>query len=188
MYEVSKIKEDLEKMLSEHRYQHSLNVAEVSQKLATIYNVSEEKAYIAGLTHDIAKEFTDEENRYYLKKYQLPESLLNPEYKKILHANIGALYVKDKYNLDDDICKAINVHTVASPDMDTLAKIIFVADKIEPNKSYIGIEEERKLATTNIDKALMLCLENNIKTLESKGKIPHQDTINTLNLLKKLDI
>lgn len=188
MYEVSKIKADLKNMLSEHRYNHSLNVADVSRKLAQIYHVDEEKAYLAGLTHDIAKEFTEEENQYYLNKYNLSEDLLKPKYKKILHAYIGALYVKDKYNLSEDICNAINVHTIASPDMDMLAKILFVADKIEPNKDYIGIEEERYLAYLNINKALILCLENNIKTLESKGKAPHQNTINTLNSLKKLDI
>ena len=188
MYEVEKIKEDLKCMLSERRYNHSLNVAEVAKELASIYNVNEDKAYIAGLTHDIAKEFSEEENRYYINKYNLSESLLNSEYKKILHAHIGAKYVKDKYNLDDDICKAINVHTVASPNMDILAKILFVADKIEPNKDYIGIEEERRLAYINIDASLKLCLENNIKSLISKGKQPHKNTIETLNLLKKLDI
>ena len=84
----------------------------------------------------------------------MDEYLLSDEYKKILHAHIGAKYVKEKYNLDDDIVKAIDVHTVAAPDMDILAKILFVADKIEPNKDYIGIEEERRLAYINIDKAL----------------------------------
>lgn len=188
MYEVEKIKEDLRGMLSERRYNHSLNVASVAKELASIYNVDEEKAYIAGITHDIAKEFSEKENKYYIKRYSLDESLLNPFYKKILHAHIGAKYVKDKYNLDDDISDAIDVHTIASPDMDTLAKILFVADKIEPNKDYVGIEEERRLAYINIDESLKLCLENNIKSLISKGKQPHNNTIATLNLLKKLDI
>lgn len=188
MYEVEKIKEDLRCMLSKRRYNHSLNVASVAKELASIYNVDEEKAYVAGLTHDIAKEFSDEENKYYLNSYHLDEYLLSDEYKKILHAYIGAKYVKDKYNLDDDICDAINVHTIASPDMDMLAKILFVADKIEPNKDYIGIEDERRLAYINIDESLKLCLENNIKSLAFKGKQPHKNTIDTLNLLKKLDI
>lgn len=188
MYEVEKIKQDLKCMLSEKRYNHSLNVAEVAKELASIYNVDKEKAYMAGLTHDIAKEFNEEENKYYLDKYNLSKSLLNSKYKKILHANIGAKYVKDKYNLDDDICRAIDIHTIASPNMDMLAKILFVADKIEPNKDYIGIEEERRLAYINIDASLKLCLENNIKSLISKGKQPHKNTIDTLNLLKKLDI
>jgi len=69
--------------------------------------------------------------------------------------------------------------------MDMLAKILFVADKIEPNKDYIGIEEERELAYIDIDEALVLCLENNIKKLESKGRKPHRDTVKTLKKLKK---
>ena len=185
MYEVEKIKNDLERMLSEYRYNHSLNVAKVAEELAGIYNVDKEKAYLTGLVHDIAKEFTDEENKYYIKKYKLSSKLLKKEFKKILHAYVGASYLKDVYNLDDDICKAVYVHTVASPDMDLLAKILFVADKIEPNKDYIGIDEERELAYQDINNALILCLENNIKKLESKGKRPHKNTIKTLKKLTK---
>lgn len=185
MTEVKKIKKDLEKMLSEYRYNHSLNVAEVSRKLAVHYKVDDERAYLAGLLHDIAKEFTVEENEYYVKKYKMPKKILRKEFKKILHAYVGAKYIKDVYGVDDDICRAVYVHTVAAPDMDMLAKILFVADKIDPNKEYIGIEEERELAYIDINKALILCLENNIKKLEASGKKPHKDTVKTLKKLKK---
>lgn len=188
MYEVEKIKKDLEKTLSEYRYNHSLNVASVAADLAKLYQVDVEKAYVTGLIHDIAKEFTDEENKYYVKKYKLPKKFLKEKYKKILHSYVGAVYIKDVYNMPDDICEAVKFHTTASPNMDTLAKVLFVADKIEPNKDYIGIEEERRLAYINIDTSLKLCLENNIEKLKSKGKKPHKNTVKTLRLLKKLDI
>ena len=62
MYTIEQIKKDLKKYLSEIRYEHSILVAEEAKKLAKYYNENEEKAYIAGLVHDIAKEFSDEEN------------------------------------------------------------------------------------------------------------------------------
>lgn len=188
MCEVEKIKRDLKGKLSEYRYNYSLNVASVSRDLAEIYNVDLNKAYVAGLLHDIAKEFSEEENRYYLKQYHLPRVLLNAKYKKILHSYIGSCYVKDVYNMDEDVVNAIKYHTTASPKMDMLAKIVFVADKIDPNKTYPGIEEERRLAYINIDAALKLCLENNINKLKSNGKKPHRNTLKTLKMLKKLDI
>lgn len=170
MYDVESLKKDLKEILSEKRYEHCLRVADVAKELAKIYNVDIEKAYIAGLIHDIAKEFTDEENTYYINKNNLSKNLLKREYKDVLHALIGSLHLKEKYNIEDDICNAVKVHTTASVNMNMLDKVLFVADKIEPKKEYPGIEEERKLAYINIDKCLILCLENNIKHLRSKGK------------------
>ena len=73
MYDVVKLKEDLKEILSEERYSHSLRVAEISKELARIYQVDIEKAYLAGLVHDIAKEFSSEQNIYYLNKMILME-------------------------------------------------------------------------------------------------------------------
>ena len=68
---LERIKNDLKNTLSEYRYNHSLRVAEESQKLAKHYNIDEQKAYLAGLVHDIAKEYSDEKNRQIIDKYNL---------------------------------------------------------------------------------------------------------------------
>ena len=168
MYDIDLIKKDLEVLLSEKRYKHCLSVAAVSMELANIYGIDKDKAYVAGLVHDIAKEFSDDENNYYIDKYNLPK--IDEEYKRIIHSYVGAVYLKEKYNMDDDICEAVRVHTTGSMNMSMLDKIVFVADKIEPGKDYPGIEEERIIAKEDINKALILCLENNYKKLISKGK------------------
>ena len=185
MYDVVKLKEDLKEILSEERYSHSLRVAEISKELARIYQVDIEKAYLAGLVHDIAKEFSSEQNIYYLNKYKLPKKLLQEEYRNILHGIIGASYLKEKYNLDDEICNAVKIHTISSPNMTMLDKVLFVADKIEPNKKFNGIEQERELAYQNIDDCLILCLENTIVHLIKKGKKFDKTIIETLESLKK---
>ena len=69
MYNIEQIKNDLKNNLSQFRYEHSILVAEEAKKLANHYNIDEEKAYIAGLVHDIAKEFSDDENSKWIKKY-----------------------------------------------------------------------------------------------------------------------
>lgn len=182
MYNIDRIKEDLKQKLSEYRYNHSLNVANVCMELAKIYGIDKEKAYLTGLVHDIAKEFTKEENEYYQKKYKLLN--FDEEYKRIIHSYVGAAYLKEKYNIDNEIYNAVKKHTIASLDMTMLDKILFVADKIEPGKDYPGIDKERELAKENIDKALILCLENNYKKLTSKGKKMHPTSLKVLNYLK----
>lgn len=184
MYDIDEIKRDLKELLSEKRYKHCLSVAAVAMELANIYGTDKDKAYLAGMVHDIAKEFSDEENNYYIEKYDLPR--IEEEYKRIIHSYVGAVYLKEKYNMDDEICEAVKVHTTGSMDMSLLDKIVFVADKIEPGKDYPGIDEERRLAKEDIDRCVILCLENNYKKLLSKGKRMYSLSLEVLYKLKNI--
>ncbi len=184
MCSIEVLNKDVRNKLSDYRYEHSLRVADVSKKLAYNYHYDENKAYIAGLVHDIAKEFNDEENKKYIDKYNLLEFIDDIPTNRILHGPIGSLYLEENYKLDNDIIKAVRFHTTGDPSMGLLEKIVFVADKIEPNKTYNGIEEERELAYKDIDKCMMLCIENNIKKLTKEKKRVNNKSIEVLNSLK----
>ena len=132
--DIETIKAELKNSLSPKRYNHSILVAEEAKKLAKHYHINEEKAYLTGLIHDIAKELTEEENIYWIKKGKLSKDLENKENINIKHADIGAVIAKEKYNLDDNICNAIKYHTIGNKNMDLLAKIIYIADKIGREK------------------------------------------------------
>ena len=97
---IEEIKRDLKTLLSEYRYNHSLRVAEVAKDLAKHYKINEEEAYLAGLTHDIAKEFTMEENEQFIKEHNLDENLLDPKNKKFIHGIVGAILVREKYHFN----------------------------------------------------------------------------------------
>ena len=182
---INKIDTYLKENLSKKRYEHSLLVAKEAKSLAKIYHVDEEKAYLAGLIHDIAKELSEEENNYWIKKGNLAHDLKKENYKKIRHADIGALIAKEKYNLDNDICNAIKYHTIGNKNMDTLAKIIYIADKIgrkEIPKELIPIKD---LAKKDLNAALMYFIEKQNKNLISKNITPHKNTEELLQTLKK---
>ena len=181
--QIERIKKDLKESLSDYRYEHSLRVGEVSKELAHIYHVDEEKAYLAGIIHDIAKEFTKEQNEEIIKRNGC--SLDKNSTPRINHAIVGAVYAKEKYHLDEDIIHAIFSHTIGDIPMSTLDKIVFIADKIEPGKNYPQIEEERRLAKENLDKAMILCLENNHKKLKQENKKIASKSIEVLSYLKK---
>lgn len=185
MYNIEKINEYLKNNLSKYRYEHSIIVAEEAKLLAHHYNYSEAKAYIAGLVHDIAKEFTEEENKKWIKKYNLSSELLIPELNKIVHADIGAVVVKELYNLDDDICNAVKYHTIGNVSMNTLAKIIFIADKIGRKKITPEMEEEKNLAYKNLDLAIALHLKNTERKLKNIGKELHPESQKLLNRINK---
>ena len=182
---INKIDTYLKENLSKKRYEHSLLVAKEAKSLAKIYHVDEEKAYLAGLIHDIAKELSEEENNYWIKKGNLAHDLKKENYKKIRHADIGALIAKEKYNLDNDICNAIKYHTIGNKNMDTLAKIIYIADKIgrkEIPKELIPIKD---LVKKDLNAALIYFIEKQNKNLISKNITPHKNTEELLQTLKK---
>lgn len=183
MVSLEKIKLDLENSLSRNRYEHSLRVAEEARKLAKCYGVDLENAYLAGLLHDIAKEYDYDLNKYWVDKYSLSTELLDSNNKKICHAEIGAVVSLELYGVNKDICQAIKYHTIGNVNMTLLDKIIFIADKIESGKDYPGIIKERELAYRNIDEALILCLQNSKKKLENDGKKFNDESEKLLNLL-----
>lgn len=177
------IKKELKKELSPYRYSHSIQVAKESKKLAIHYHTDKKKAYLAGLLHDIAKELPEEKNKFWIKKANLSNNLEKEEYKNIKHADIGAVIAKEKYNLEDDICNAIKYHTIGNKNMDTLAKIVYISDKVGRKKLPEPLKDVKKLAYQNIDKALLYCLEKEEIKLKEKGIYLHK---NTKDLLKEL--
>ena len=188
MFEIEKIKDKLREKLSEYRYGHSLRVAEEAKRLAKVYSIDEEKAYLAGLIHDVAKEFSDEENIKWIREGDLSLDLLDGEFDRVIHSEIGSVVVKEWFNVDEEIQQAVRYHTVGNIGMTLLDKIVFVADKIESGKKYPGIEEERVLAYQNIDKALWLCLKNQKDKKELEGKRIHPDSLELLGWLEKDNI
>ena len=183
---IEKIKEDLKSTLSDYRYEHSILVAQEAKKLANQYKVDEEKAYIAGLVHDIAKEFSDEENVLWIKKYELDNELLLLEYQKIIHADIGAVVVKEKYNLDEEISNAVLYHTIGSINMSLLDKIVYVSDKVARKTKSVELDKIREVAYEDIDEAIFLLLINQKNKLENKNQQMHPNSVKLLqNLIKK---
>lgn len=188
MWNIEEIKKDIRSNLSDYRYNHSLRVMEEAERLAKHYHADIEKCKVCGLTHDMCKEFTREENEKIIEKYNLPKELLNSENKNLAHGFIASILASEKYNFTSDMILAIRYHSTGYPNMDILAKIIYLADKIEKGKDYPLIEEERYLAYKNIDKAIILCLNNQIKHLKEKNRVINKMGYKTLKFLEKSTI
>lgn len=182
---IDKIKYDLKNILSERRYIHSLGVMEMSVQLAKIYHVDEEKAKIAGLLHDNAKEMTAEELLKYVDDNDIQISEVERINTKILHGKVGADIAKKKYRISKEIQEAIEYHTTTNPNMTTLDKIVFVADKIELNRksATYDIETERELAKKDLDEAVIFIINSNITSLIQKDKLINEESIQTRNKL-----
>ena len=180
-----KIKKDLRETLSEKRYNHSIGVMEMAGELAKLYNVDVEKAMLAGLLHDNAKEMSPEELIQYVDDNNIKISEVERINTKILHGKVGADIAKKKYGVNEEIQKAIEYHTTTNPNMTTLDKIIFVADKIELNRKSANydIETERELAKKDLDATVIFIINSNVTSLIQKDKLINEESIETRNKL-----
>ena len=181
---IERIKKDLKEMLSEHRYNHSIGVMNKAIELAKIYGIDEDKAALAGLTHDIAKEIPEEEALKIVKKNNIKLDEAERLNTRLLHGPLGAFIAKEKYGADEQIQNAIKYHAISYYKMDLLAKITYIADKTEETrKSSPIIEVWRKIASKDIDQAIIMHINYILqKKIEENGLIPTA-TIETRNKL-----
>lgn len=185
MEQLEKIKKELKEMLSEKRYTHSLGVMKTAEELAKIHGVDVEKAKLCGLTHDIAKEMTVQDNFNYIRQNKIRIDRVERKNIKLLHGKIGADLVKKKYHFTTDMQKAIEYHTTTHPQMDKLAKIIYIADKIEEgrNSPKRELEIERKMAKEDLDETMIFIINESVSHMLKKDKIIHPKCIETRNRL-----
>lgn len=181
---IEKIKIDLRESLSEFRYNHSIGVMNKAIELAKIYGEDEDKAALAGLTHDIAKEISNEEAFEIAKKNNIVFDEIQKRNTRLLHGIIGAIIVKEKYGFDEQIQNAIKYHTATYYKMDMLAKIIYVADKIEETrKPFDRLEIWRETAKTDIDQAIILIINFVAERIIEENGLIHPAMIETRNFL-----
>ena len=169
----------LEKSLKPSRYQHSLGVAETAVFLAQRFGVDEERAQVAGLLHDCAREFRNEDLITEAEKRLIMVGNIERQMPLLLHAYVGSRLVTEKYGVSDHaIEQAIWRHTVGGAKMTKLDKIIWFADMIEPNRDYPGVEELRSLAkTAALDDMVLAGLTQSITFVLQKGGLIHPDTV-----------
>lgn len=166
--------EHLKSVLKPERYEHSLGVAAMAVAMAGIYGVNQYKAYIAGLLHDCAKNLSSEQVEIKCRDLEPEIDEFERKAPSLIHAKLGAEFVKVEFGIsDNEICEAIKWHTIGKPEMSTLEKIIFVADMIEKNRSYPGVERLRKIAYMNLDEAVFECVSTVIEFNKKKGKPIH---------------
>ena len=177
-----KIIELIRSKLELRRFQHSLNVAESARYLAEKYDGDADKAYTAGLLHDVMKNSSPEEQLGVMTEAGielLPEECAN---KKLWHAIAGAAYIKNVMGIDDrEIYKAVRYHTTGRAGMSLLEKIVYLADYISAERNYKDVDVMRKLCDESMDEAVLYALEFGIPDLVRRGNVIHPDSVDLYN-------
>lgn len=180
-YEEMKTK--LQSRLKPSRYEHSVGVAETAVFLAERFHVDVEQARIAGLLHDCARQYTNEQLPQEASGRGIAIGPVEKEMPLLLHGYVGAKLIAEEYGVDSpEIAQAIYRHTVGGPHMTDLDKIVYFADMIEPHRNYPEVEELRRLSReASLDEMVLEGLNQSIIFVVSKGHLLHPDTIAARN-------
>lgn len=175
---ISEVKKYVEKILPNKRMKHTEGVRETALKLAKKYGCDPKKVEIAALLHDVGK---------YLHRDMLVDIIKfeDENKKRILQAEpqvyhgFGSAYLaeRDLGITDTEILNAIKYHTTGKEKMSLLDKIIYIADYIEPNRCFEGVEEIRGIAFKNLDESVFKAMNNTIKYIVDNNGIIDYDTI-----------
>ena len=178
----------MQETLSPPRYAHSLSVADTAAMLARRWGMDEKKAYLAGLLHDFEHYKSGEEMLSAALLYGLPVGDAELETPLLLHGPLAAKVLQDDYGCDDpEILEAIRYHTVPHTKMGDLAKIIYLADIVEPTRpAWDGIEALRALSEQDLDAAMVLALSRTMDYLQQNGETPHPDTPHLLREFEQI--
>ncbi|MBO4693235.1 MAG: bis(5'-nucleosyl)-tetraphosphatase (symmetrical) YqeK [Clostridia bacterium] len=181
---IDEYKKMLASRLSEKRYKHSLCVADEARRLAKLYGADENKAYLAGLLHDITKNSSVEDHLKILDAFGIILSDVEKSSEKLLHAITGSAYVKHYLGVDDEeVIDAIRYHTTARAGMTKLQTVLYLADFTSADRDYNDVDVMRRLVDKSENEALVYALEYTIKELLEKGAAIHPDTVSAYNYI-----
>ncbi len=141
--------------ISTARYEHSERVAELAKELCIKFNEDENLGYFAGLFHDMCKEMDKKKLLEVAKKEKKVLSDSEKKRPSLLHGFVAAHILKETFNVkNDQVLEAISAHTFGKKDMCNLAKIVCIADKIEPGRPYMSSAKRENLLELSLDDML----------------------------------
>ena len=177
-----KLKELLQSRLTEKRYYHSLCVADEAKRLAKKYGVDENKAYLAGLLHDITKNSPQNEHLKIFSDSAIILTDIEKNALKLWHAISGAAYVANVLNIkDSEIISAIRYHTTAKENMSAFEKVLYIADFTSADRDYDDVDVMRDLSDKSLEDAMKYALNYTIRELCDKNAAIHPDTFKAYN-------
>ena len=183
------LKSVLRSRMNEHRYAHSLNVAERAVFLGEKYGADTKKAEFAGLIHDICKGIPSEEQLLMIQKagIELDEDTMKSP--ALWHSIAGAVYAEHELGVtDEDVLNAVRYHTSGRGNMSILEKVIYMADLTSAERNYPDAEYTRNLTDYSLDEGIAYGVRWIAGDLERRGFPKGKDTEALLEEYKNVEI
>lgn len=179
---INELRDILKIRLSKKRYTHSLNVADAALKLAEKYGADIEKAYLAGLVHDICKEVPTDEQLAMAQKCRQGIDETEQKIPALYHAAAGSWYGENVLHIhDEDILNAVRYHTTGRAGMSRLEECVYLADLISEDRTYKDVGRMRRLAFEDINGAMLEAARFTLSDVIAKGSFIPENSMQTYN-------
>lgn len=179
--DIEQIQRKVKNNLSEKRYLHTVRVAKLAKELALTYGAQIDAVEKAALMHDYLKETPNNELKQIIETAKVPQAILS-EHPILWHGPAVAAIAETEFGItNESIIQAVRYHTTGRPQMDLIEEIIFIADYMEPARSFPGIEHVRHAAKESLEQAILLALTNTIIHLIKQGGSIHPMTFLAYN-------
>ncbi len=163
-------------MLKPSRIPHVRGCEQEAVRLARFWGEDPEEAAEAGILHDVTKRLDLSGQLLLCRKYDIVIDTLEARSDKLLHSKTGAAVAKHEFGASDAVVTAIMWHTTGRPGMSRLEKILYLADYMEPTRSFEGVDELRRLSYLDLDRAMELGLSMSIGDLKARNREIHPMT------------
>lgn len=153
-----------------HRVEHILRVARMAERLAVMHGVDPARAREAGLFHDLARLYTSERLIAECTARGMPIDAFEAANPIVLHARLGAELARERFGIvDESVLSAIRKHTVADAVMSPLDAVVYLADGLEPGRTFAGRAEFAAVAARDLDAAMRAVIGSSIAYLRRRG-------------------
>ena len=181
---MAELEAEVVSLLNPNRVAHVLGCRDCAIELARLYGENEVDAARAGLLHDITKAIDGPLQLTLCAEYGMILDTFSRSFPKTLHALTGSLVAQRIFGENENVVSAICHHTTGRADMTLLEKIIYIADYVERNRDFPGVEEMRRLAYTDLDAAVLMGLESAVAHVRRQGQGLAPATLEALAYLK----
>lgn len=165
---------------NEKRIPHVIGCSETAVRLAKRYGADETDAARAGILHDVTKALNETQHLQLCRKYGVALPDYDSSKAKLLHAITGSVIAKQIFGENEAVCEAIRWHTTGKAGMSLLEKIIYIADYMEPNRDFPGVEELREITEQDLDAAMLKGLTMTTDMLKQRGKAVDRSSLGAL--------
>jgi len=154
----------------DHRYAHVVRVARAAELLAQRHGMSTHKARLAGMLHDLARLYPPARLIAECEMRQMTIDAFEREHPIVLHARLGACIAQEAFAVHDpEILSAIAKHTVADAEMSPLDCVLFLADGLEPGRTFVERDNLWRIAERSLAGGMRATLEQSLRYFEKKG-------------------
>jgi len=182
---ILRVEEEARRLLTIERFLHSRNTALLAHDLCRRFGINPKAGYLAGIAHDLSKQMDSKTLLKLAKEDGMPLSELEKEKPNLLHGRAASVLLKEQFCIHNkDVIEAVAVHTAGKDNMSPLAKVIYIADKVEVSRN-IDPALRKMYIEEDLDSILYAVLNKQISKLQSRSLDLSEDTLRLLNKLKE---